>query len=90
MESLNELFDKNEDVDVKRKIVEQLLTEENLESKTELIKPLRWSCLDSIRDFIEKHKMSYSQKILDKFINALSNLSEAPKQISPLNPMGVK
>jgi hypothetical protein len=66
--SLSELFDKNDDINIKQKIVEQLLTNENLSSKTELLKPLRWSCLDSIRDFIEKHKMVYSTKILEKFI----------------------
>jgi hypothetical protein len=68
MENLNQLFDKNEDIDIKRKIVEQLLSKENLESKTELLNPLRWSCLDSIRDFIDKHKMNYSKLILEKFI----------------------
>lgn len=112
LEQLNDLFDKNDDIDVKRKIVEHLLNNTDLSSKTELNKPLRWSCLDSIRDFIDKHKMNYSRDILEKFIqtsftylisnerkgreeyikalNALSNLSEQPKPISPLNPMGVK
>lgn len=67
--SLNDLFSKNEETDVKKQIVEKLLNnDDDIASKTELLKPLRWSCLDSIRDFIEKHKMTYSTTILKKFI----------------------
>lgn len=66
--SLNAFFDQNEDVDIKRKIVEQLLNNENLSSKTELAKPLRWSCLDTIREYVEKHELKRSNEILNKFI----------------------
>lgn len=65
----NQLFENTkEEIDVKKKIVEELLTNENLESKTELKAPLRWSCLDSIRDYVSKHNMPYSAIILEKFI----------------------
>jgi len=66
--SLNSLFESSEDIDMKRKIVEQLLNNENLASKTELSKPLRWSCLDTIREYVQKHQLPQANAILEKFI----------------------
>ena len=69
MSQLANLFHENEEADLQKKIVEQLLNDENLDTKTELRKPLRWSCMNSIKDFIEEHKLPKSADILKEFIN---------------------
>jgi hypothetical protein len=67
---LNDLFNTKEEVDVKRKIVEELFNNnENLSAKTELDQPLKWSCLDVIKEFIEKHNLPKSTEIMNRFIN---------------------
>lgn len=68
MSELSEIFHFNEEVDVQRKIVEQLLNEQNLDSKTELNSPLRWACMNSIRDYLEKRDLNRSKQILETFM----------------------
>lgn len=67
--TIDELFTDGQDLDLRKEIIEQLLNNENLETKTELHKPLRWSCLDTIKDFIEQKQLSKSANILKKFVN---------------------
>jgi hypothetical protein len=68
--SLAEIFSKKEIGDVKREIVLELLnSDNNLEEKTELGKPLKWSCLKAIQSFIEANDLPKSANILDSFIN---------------------
>jgi response regulator of citrate/malate metabolism len=57
------------DDDLRQKVVEKLINNEDLESKTELNKPLRWSCLETIQNFIEKKDMSITANILKNFMN---------------------
>lgn len=68
MSELGEIFHFNEEVDVERKIVEQLLNEENLDTKTEMNSPLRWACMNSIRDYLEKKNLNKSKQILELFM----------------------
>lgn len=56
------------DFDIKQKIVEELLDrEKNLDSKTELDKPILWSTLHSVINYLEDKEMSISASILQKF-----------------------
>jgi hypothetical protein len=54
--------------DIKREIVRELLTSDNLETKTELTNPLKWSCLTQIQTFVENHQMKISSQILKSFV----------------------
>jgi hypothetical protein len=65
---LSQLFSNTADEDLRKAVVEKLINNDDLESKTELIKPLRWSCLNSIEDFIKSHKLPISSTILQLFI----------------------
>lgn len=69
MSQLNDLFEKNQDFDIQKKIVEELLNEEHLETKTELRKPLRWSCMNIVQKFIDNHKLPTSAQILGDFLD---------------------
>ena len=69
MSELGEISHFHEEIDIQRKIVEQLLNNENLETKTELSKPLRWSCMNSVKEFIQNHNLPISSSILQNFIN---------------------
>lgn len=70
MSFIDEIFSETHEIDMKQKIVEELLnTEKNLDTKTELHKPLRWSCLDMIKEFIDKKQMPKSTEILSRFMN---------------------
>jgi len=66
---LEDIFSSKTNSDVKREIVLELLdTEKNLDEKTELTKPMRWSCLKSIEEFVEDKGLKKSATILHKFI----------------------
>lgn len=66
---LEDIFQGKANADVKREIVLELLdTDKNLDEKTELTKPMRWSCLVVMKDYIGSHKLSTSQCILEQFI----------------------
>lgn len=67
MSELKDLFSNDESMDIKQKIVEEMLNEENLDRKTELDKPIRWACMDIIQQELEKNKMDISSQILKRF-----------------------
>lgn len=51
------------------KIVNELLSDDNLDKKTELDKPLKWSALKVIQMKLEAKKMLNSTAILEEFID---------------------
>lgn len=57
------------DVDIEQKIVEELLNDKNLDTKTELTQPIKWVTLDSITDFLKGKNMIVSSGILNRFMN---------------------
>ena len=68
--SLNDIFSKVEEQNLRQKIVEELLnTETNLEAKTDLAKPMKWSCLNVINDYINNRDLKKSSAILSLFEN---------------------
>lgn len=69
MESLSEVFNNDKEIEIQQKIVEELLNSQNLDSKTELQKPMKWSILRVIISFLESKKLLKSSKILDEFVN---------------------
>lgn len=69
MSMLAGLFENDNEMDMKQKIVEELLnTDNNLETKTQMNKPLKWSCLQTIDEFIESKKLPKSAGILGNFM----------------------
>ena len=66
-EVVNKLFSFDETSDEQR-IVHELLSEENLDRKTELSQPLRWSILSQIENLCEKFGLHKSNSILNQFI----------------------
>lgn len=67
--SLKDIFSNNEEQDMKREIVRELLTNNDMETKTELINPLRWCVLTQIKTFVNSKGLSSSASILQNFIN---------------------
>ena len=68
VEELSKIFSSEPIQDIKREIVLELLnSEKNLEEKTELDRPLKWSALESIREYIESLGLKRSSEILLKF-----------------------
>ena len=59
-------FDETSD---EHKIVEEILSDVNLDKKTELSQPLRWSILFQIKLLCQNWNLNKSQDILDNFIN---------------------
>ncbi|MFW9949620.1 MAG: hypothetical protein ACFFKA_05790 [Candidatus Thorarchaeota archaeon] len=55
------------EMSIEQKIVEELLNGKNLETKTELNKPILWSCMKLIEDFLESKKLSKSSIIIRVF-----------------------
>lgn len=68
MSEIAGLFEESREVDVKRQIVSELLSDENLDRKTELTIPLRWSCLKMIADTLERNELKRSALLLNNFI----------------------
>lgn len=68
-ETINDLFNDKKDMDIKQKIVEELLNNKNLDTKTELSRPLRWSCMSTLTDYLDVHTLPISTKILKNFTN---------------------
>ena len=58
----------NSDVNVEQKIVEELLNQNNLDTKTELSTPISWSCLKIIQEFLENKKLGACSNVLSQFI----------------------
>lgn len=70
-QSLTELVntDEKHELDIEQKIVEELLnSEKNLPTKTELEKPIKWSTLNTVAEFIKSKNLPISFGILDRFI----------------------
>lgn len=67
--SLADIFQSKTNSDVEREIVLELLnSEKNLDEKTELGKPLKWSALRTISEFIKSRNLEQSHTILESFI----------------------
>lgn len=66
---LEEIFTQEAISDIKREIVVELLnSEKNLDEKTELNKPIKWSCLRTIKDYLDRLNLPKSSEILEGFI----------------------
>lgn len=66
---IEDIFTSKTNEDVKREIVLELLnSDKNLDEKTELKKPLNWSIMKTIKDYLKEHKLFLSSSILLKFI----------------------
>jgi hypothetical protein len=95
----SELFNQGKEFDVKRQIVGKLLDSTDLETKTELDKPLRWAGLATVQNFIENNNLPKTAKLLSFFMqNAYlmliskcrkgrSEYIEALKALSNENPI---
>lgn len=69
MSELSDIFTQEAISDIKREIVVELLnSDKNLDEKTELKKPLKWSALRSIREYLDKLELPHSSQILEGFI----------------------
>lgn len=67
MSGLFELLESS-DLDIEQKIVQELLNNnENLETKTELQRPMLWAGLSSLKEFYEANGMKASSSILSHF-----------------------
>ena len=66
LDGIESLF-QGQEVNVQQKIVQELLSVENLDRKTELDKPLKWSCLTTIEEFVKKYDLKFSANIINKF-----------------------
>lgn len=64
---IENLFSDKSEIDVKQKIVEELLNNKNLETKTELKSPLSWSCMTTLETFLESKNLKISASILNGF-----------------------
>lgn len=67
--SLVELFDREKSDGIQQKIVEELLNDNNLDTKTELSRPLRWACMKSVEGYIQDKKLKYSSSLLNTFMD---------------------
>jgi len=65
--SFSEILSTENQMDIEQKIVEELLNNNNLESKTELHKPMAWSCLNVVEEFLKEKKLPKSIDVLRKF-----------------------
>lgn len=66
---LNKVFSEQATNDIQHKIVDELLNQNNLSQKTELDKPLNWSCLEIIQIELTKANLPKSAQILEDFKN---------------------
>lgn len=64
---IDNLFLNSKRYDAQKEIIERLLDDKNLETKTELDNPLRFSCLTMIENILEKHQLINSATILKNF-----------------------
>jgi hypothetical protein len=53
---------------VEKEIVDELFSEENLDRKTELKRPIQWSVMKVLREFLDEHDLPYSSNILMEFV----------------------
>lgn len=68
MSELKELFTESKNFEAEQEIIKKLLDDSNLETKTELDKPLRFSCLRVLKKLLENHNMKKSSTILEDFM----------------------
>jgi hypothetical protein len=64
---IDNLFQQSEELDVRRQIVHELISEENLDRKTDLHNPLLWAAMEMIRDQLEQKGLSGASRILGEF-----------------------
>lgn len=57
------------ELDIEQKIVEELLNDKNLDTKTELEYPMKWSVLNVIADFLEFKQLKIPANTLRNFVN---------------------
>jgi hypothetical protein len=57
------------DPSIQMEIVDQLLSTDNLEQKTELEKPIKWSILTIVQTYLENKKMQKSANIIKNFVS---------------------
>lgn len=55
------------DPSIQKEIVQELLSDENLEQKTELEKPIKWTILSLVQNFLESKKLTKSAGLLEQF-----------------------
>lgn len=97
---MKSLMDTTEEMDIKQKIVEELLiNNRNLETKTELSKPISWACMSMIEEVLEGKEMSFSAGLLKSFSKTAftyliskdrkgrNEYIEALKSLSAMNPV---
>lgn len=66
---LEDIFKNKTETDVRREIILELLdSEKNIDEKTELGTPLKWSALKVMNDFIKNQGLPISEEILRTFI----------------------
>lgn len=71
MESLQKIAQLTKQSSSEYQLLEELFNfEKNLETKTELIEPLKWATLTMITEFLEEKKMVTSAKILNDFMKS--------------------
>ena len=79
--SISDLIEGSE-LDIEQKIVQELLNNENLETKTELNKPMLWSALSAVK------KLSIEKKLV-KVVHIISEFeSDTFKYLISLNRKG--
>jgi hypothetical protein len=54
---------------VEKEIVDELFSNENLDRKTELNKPITWSVMNTLWAFLDEHELRYSSGILRNFLD---------------------
>jgi hypothetical protein len=54
---------------VEKEIVDELFSDANLDRKTELSKPIQWSVMKVLREFLDQHTLPYSSGILMEFVD---------------------
>lgn len=66
---LKEVFENNAKFDSQKEIITRLLDDNNLETKTELDKPLRFSVLHIFQEKLKENHLNDSSIILERFLN---------------------
>jgi len=70
MGDLADIFTQRAVSDTKKEIVMQLLnSNEHLEEKTELAKPIAWSTLEAIREYLATLGLTRSAQIIERFMH---------------------
>jgi hypothetical protein len=65
---IEKIFNDSAKFDAQQEIISRLLDDTNLETKTELDKPLRFSCLSIIQETLKDNTLNKSSLILEHFL----------------------